>query len=154
MGVDFWTCDKCSETYPDCGDNDRCEKGHGLCPNCMPDVPREWDVDEEDENRVAILARRNDDGELICAECPVCKLGGTSEEKLEREVADLRAKLSAAEAQGEAMREALDRIWGSALDIRGSCVWCHHRMLHPDARHTDDCPATIARRALEGAKGI
>ncbi len=98
MGVDFITCSKCQATFPDCGPNDYCVIGHRLCPRCMPDVPREWDVDEEDENRAEILARRTDDGELTCAECPVCQMGGTKEQRQEKELTDLRARLAAAEA--------------------------------------------------------
>lgn len=100
MGVDFYPCDKCGETFPDCGEYDHCEKGHRLCSDCMPDVPHEWDVDEDDENRDAILARRTSDGELTCAECPVCKGGGTETERLSAENARLRDALRKLEHAG------------------------------------------------------
>lgn len=36
MGVDFFTCDNCGETFNDCGDYAHCETcGQYLCPDCM-----------------------------------------------------------------------------------------------------------------------
>lgn len=66
MGVDWYSCDKCGESYPDCGDHACCEAGHGLCGCCMPDDSYE-------------LTAEND-GELPKAHCPVCSAGGTTEE--------------------------------------------------------------------------
>ncbi len=114
MGVDFITCSKCQDTFPDCGPNDYCVIGHRLCPGCMPDVPHEWDVDEEDENRAEILARRTYDGELTCAECPVCQMGGTKEQRQEKELADLRARLGRGEAERDAARTAARLLEESA----------------------------------------
>ena len=36
MGVDFYACDSCGETFNDCGDYAHCETcGQLLCPDCM-----------------------------------------------------------------------------------------------------------------------
>ncbi len=98
MGVDWYPCDKCGETFPDCGHHDRCVKEHRLCEHCMPDIPHEWDVDAEDENRAEILSKRDDEGSLLCSVCPVCLSGGTEEEKLREENKRLKARIAELEA--------------------------------------------------------
>jgi len=74
MGVEFYTCAKCGDTYPDCGPHDRCENHHGLGPCCM-------NHGIGHENHEA----RDDDGALLAAHCPVCQSGGTELEKLRAE---------------------------------------------------------------------
>ena len=77
MGVDFITCSKCRDTFPDCGPHDQCEQ-HSLCPRCMPF--REGAVCDDEHH--------DSDGYLLTEFCPVCKAGGT---ELERAKADLAA---------------------------------------------------------------
>ena len=66
MGVDFITCSKCRETFPDCGPHDQCEQ-HSLCPRCMP---FSGVAGYEDDHHDA-------DGYLLSEFCPVCVKGGT-----------------------------------------------------------------------------
>jgi len=56
MGVDFYACSQCRDTFPDCGVFSSCETcGEMLCPRCMTqlsvgsrlmDEPDEDDADE------------------------------------------------------------------------------------------------------------
>ena len=62
MGVDYYACDKCSDTYPDCGPTWRCEKGHSIGPCCLSDSQ-----EYPENNR----------GELLASACPCCQVGGT-----------------------------------------------------------------------------
>ncbi len=71
MGVDFYTCDHCAATFPDCGPYARCEScNQKLCPRCM----REFAVD----NPMADVANdpdyqpESDDDDCEYDQCPFC----------------------------------------------------------------------------------
>jgi len=82
MGVDFITCSKCDDTFPDCGPHDGCER-HKLCPGCMPFKDGSQSDDENHDS----------DGYLLPAFCPVCRDGGTELERLREEAKELRAQM-------------------------------------------------------------
>lgn len=101
MGVDFYTCQNCGETYPDCGPTAGCEKGHYLGPCCFPNHAHYWPEEQE-----------NEDGEVLEEFCPVCQDGGSTEEKLKKAEKDLKQALkesardqrNAAKSQAEAAK--------------------------------------------------
>lgn len=90
MGVDWYVCSLCGETFPDCGVFYTCTKGHYICDHCSCKIG-EYDEDETD-------------GEVPESACPACKLGGTEEERLSKKVAEL-------EDANNVMSSALDHIW-------------------------------------------
>lgn len=66
MGVDWYTCANCRETYPDCGYCWTCTQGHGIGPCCL-DERKEYERDE--------------DGYITPQDCPCCVKGGTPIER-------------------------------------------------------------------------
>ena len=75
MGVDYYVCDHCGKTFPDCMGYDRCEAGHRICDKCTRHIlPREHGDDTDKYDGLT------EDGELPSVRCPVCILGGTAEE--------------------------------------------------------------------------
>lgn len=95
MGVDYYACDHCGETFPDCGTYIHCEHGHMIGPCCFPHheargarrIALEWPEDQ--------MVDTNDYGDAVKeAFCPVCKAGGSTEQQLEKakqEIARLNA---------------------------------------------------------------
>lgn len=82
MGVDFYACENCGDTFPDCGTYIHCEHGHRIGPCCFPlaegkkfqRVDR-WPGDQTVES---------DDYSTAVAEafCPVCAKGGNDQQKI------------------------------------------------------------------------
>lgn len=68
MGVEFFPCSNCGETFPDCGVYGRCEKEHLLCEGCMP----AQEPENMDEDQSCFTAKS----------CPCCIKGGTDGERL------------------------------------------------------------------------
>jgi len=74
MGVDYYYCRVCKETYPDCGDNQiyECEScGEGLCEECLKkdndfSKLKYWSYDSEP-------GIANEDGNILKEFCPLCK---------------------------------------------------------------------------------
>ena len=75
MGVDYYVCDHCRETFPDCGRYDSFEAGHMICDRCTRHVVPWTPAGEDDDSDGT-----TDDGELLSSRCPVCVGGGTTEE--------------------------------------------------------------------------
>lgn len=67
MGVDYYTCDKCRENFPDCAPYQTCEEPacHHLCERCM-----------------VLEAEAGDDGYIPRSSCPVCQAKGTPAESM------------------------------------------------------------------------
>lgn len=89
MGVRFRPCDSCCECFPDCGDCDHCENDHRLCSDCMPRHKDGKRLPDQDEFRSL------DDG-VLAKFCVVCQRGGTTEERLEKQVALLTDQMQLA----------------------------------------------------------
>lgn len=74
MGVDFFACDECGETFADCGPFARCEScDQKLCPSCMSHFGVSGgmaDMDDEDYSE--------DDYD----QCPFCSLDAVSDKTL------------------------------------------------------------------------
>ncbi len=65
MGVDFFACDNCGATFPDCGPHARCEScNQKLCPGCM----KEHGV----RSVMADLDFDGDDSDDEYSQCPFC----------------------------------------------------------------------------------
>ena len=79
MGVDYYICQHCNETFPDCGPHGNCGKAHFLCGSCMDKLP------EYEEN---------DYGEIPMSVCPVCIAGGNIYQRFDA-VEDERNRLLA-----------------------------------------------------------
>lgn len=61
MGVDFYTCRNCDETFPDCGDFRSCEYcGRFYCsPECADlQYLTSEDADEENDNKNCVICRK------------------------------------------------------------------------------------------------
>ena len=70
MGVDWYACEKCGETFPDCGDFVRCECGVKWCSDeCAEEDGYKYTYDEEEniEERSCKFCREEDftDTELL-----------------------------------------------------------------------------------------
>jgi len=52
MGIDFYACDNCGETFPDCGDYFRCDCGDKFCSTECGDskVVEPASSDDEDDD--------------------------------------------------------------------------------------------------------
>lgn len=90
MGVDYYACEHCGETFPDCGEYMRCERGHMIGPCCfhlLGDCEDDKFVDDSDYGCDTIKEEF----------CPVCKAGGTTEQRLEaamKEIEMLKATIA------------------------------------------------------------
>ena len=75
MGVDFYPCSNCGETFPDCGEYHICDQEHILCSYCMRNVPE---------------ARETDDNNWFDSRyCPTCAKGGSERQRLTKALAAL-----------------------------------------------------------------
>ena len=54
MGVDFYACDECGETFPDCGDYVWCDCGHHWCSDEGAENDGFMRHDEEDAEETGI----------------------------------------------------------------------------------------------------
>lgn len=95
MGVDFYSCDNCGETFPDCGTYIHCEHGHRIGPCCFPLVEgHKWHRTDywPDEQTV----ETDDYGTAVMEKfCPVCAKGGNESQRLAKAVDLLREWASA-----------------------------------------------------------
>ncbi len=99
MGVDFYTCSNCHQTYPDCGPTARCQHHHQLGPCCFPKVNGKW-VDSWPDDQLT----EDDDGEegaVMEAHCPTCAKGGTDAQKLAKVRGALLALMDLKDDRGE-----------------------------------------------------
>ena len=60
MGVDFYACENCGHTFPDCGDYFSCECGATFCCNecggrSVTEPPDDWDEDTDWEEVVTCI---------------------------------------------------------------------------------------------------
>jgi len=79
MGVDYYVCDNCGETFPDCGDYRQCENGHYIGPCCFP--KRSGFPEEQ-------MTESDDYGDCVKTEyCPVCAKGGDDREQRDKALA-------------------------------------------------------------------
>lgn len=95
MGVDFYACEHCGDTFPDCGTYIHCEHGHRIGPCCFPlaEGKKFQRVDHWPGDQTVEL----DDYSTAVAEafCPVCAQGGSDVQRLENAVQLLREWISA-----------------------------------------------------------
>jgi hypothetical protein len=50
MGVDWYSCRNCGDTFPDCGPHESCECGeHWCCSSCAEEDGINYKYDEEDD---------------------------------------------------------------------------------------------------------
>lgn len=120
MGVDYYTCENCGETFPDCGTYAKCEHGHHIGPCCFPKVHgkylRAWPEDQTIEDHP-------DYGHCVKeAHCPVCAKGGNDAQKLRKSESDLSAAVKRAEDAERELHHAR-----AHLAVRLSCYQCTGR---------------------------
>lgn len=97
MGVDFYPCTNCGETFPDCGPYHICDQEHMLCAYCMRNVPEAKDTDA--------------DGWFNSKHCPTCAKGGSPRQRLEK-----------AEGERDRFKKALEEIEAGAMEQ--TTEWC------------------------------
>lgn len=132
MGIDYYSCDICGCTFPDCGDFAVCVKHHHIGPCHLP-----FGWDDEDN--------RTDDGELNAELCPVCKAGGTELERLRIEVAKLRDELAVEKARPRLSAEAIETIIDAIRER-----WLGMSLADPDHNAVRMAALDRARAELEG----
>ena len=119
MGVDYYSCDNCGETFPDCGIYIHCENGHRIGPCCFPKVngrytgrwPEDQTTEDAPDYGTAVMENR----------CPVCAKGGNETQRLEKARATedaLRTQLS--EAVGLLRRHLEDMTTGNNIGDAGT----------------------------------
>jgi hypothetical protein len=112
MGVDFYSCDNCGETFPDCGPHIRCEHGHTIGPCCYPHNEEDWpegQTTEDEEGSNVVMA----------AHCPVCARGGSEAQRLD----EAQATIARLTAELEAMRKAmLHALSATSAKVAATCT--------------------------------
>ena len=105
MGVDFYHCDNCKESYPDCGDNltQTCLVCHKrICDECIKDYTHDHaDISHWKDGEPAY---QDDDCNLLQEYCPICNI--TQKSKIPR------------------CKECNDRIYSREETDFGECNKC------------------------------
>jgi hypothetical protein len=67
MGVDFYACENCADTFPDCGPHYHCECGRVYCSEECADAKYNVDEDGDEEDQTCAHCRGEtaDDSELL-----------------------------------------------------------------------------------------
>lgn len=88
MGVDFYACNNCGDTFPDCGDYTSCECGHNWCSDECAEAEG-WRQEEEEftpegsrwsQETSCSYCRKEDFGDLALLDFCLELLGKTREE--------------------------------------------------------------------------